>query len=535
MLLENCEVAVDPIILIQSLKNPALYNHPVTHIKVIETHISWVILTGQYAYKIKKPVNFDFLDFTTLEKRRFYCEEEVRLNKRLAPDVYLDVVKITGSAAAPHFSESEDDPAIEYAVKMREFSQHALLSELAMRDQLTPALITEIADIVAHFHHQATICPHDKPYASPEEVFAPVQQNFDQMYPLLQEKNDIHQLEKLEAWAQQQYQKLYTIFQNRKKAGKVREAHGDLHLGNIVLIDKKPIIFDCIEFNKEFLWIDVMADIGFLMMDLEHKHRPDLAYLLINRYLQRTADYAGLQVLRFYQAYRAIVRAKVTLFHLQSPGLTASEQQTLKEHYQGCIELADRYRQTPKPWMIITHGVSCSGKSSLSRYLSQQAQAIHITSDVERKRLFGLSAEAKTLLQQANVYSAETTARTYQRLFELTELIVKAGYPIIVDATFLKKSQRDVFHEFAKTLQIPFVILQTSAPAEKLRHWIADRQKDDQEYSEAVLEILERQLKTIEPITETELQHTMTFKTAEEAAFKDVDWLIPKLYKFVEL
>ena len=520
--------------LIKKLQKPELYDHSVEKFKVIETHISWVILTGTYAYKIKKPVDFGFLDYTTLDKRRKYSEDEVQLNNRLASDIYLQVVPIFGSAENPSFQPI--GKLIEYAIKMRQFPQNDMFTALAERGELTEKLISEVADEIARFHQKALICPMDEPYGTTELVMKPVQQNFDQMYPLIKEKSDKYKLEKLEAWAQQQSSKLKLIFEQRKNGNFIRECHGDLHLDNIVLFNNKPVIFDCIEFNEEFRWLDVMADFGFLVMDLEHKHRLDFAFALLNRYLMRTYDYHGLKILRFYMAYRAIVRAKVTLMSLTYDNLSQETYTTRYEYYQSCLELADHYRQPIKPWILITHGVSCSGKSSLSRFLANECQAIHINSDVERKRSHHFPAEAKTKSGfYQDIYSHEATERTYQGLLDTATLIIDAGYPVIVDATFLKQAQRNEFKELAKKLQIPFVILRTKAPAGKLREWLLQRQRDDKEHSEAAMEVLNYQLKTAEWLNEDELNYTVTFNTAEEAAFKDVDWLIPKLYQYIEL
>ena len=255
--------------LIAALQNPALYPHPVEQVRVIETHISWVLLTGQYAYKIKKPVNFGFLDFTDLAARKHFCEEELRLNQRLTEGLYLEVLPITGSEAAPQLGG--EGPAIEYALKCREFPQNALLSEVQTRGELSSEHIDALAKQIAGFHLRTPQVPQDNPLGSAEAVMAPVRQNFEQIRPLLSDKADLLQLDALEAWAESSYDRLEALLQARKANGFIRECHGDIHLGNAALIDGQVVLFDCIEFNEPFRFTDVCADYAFLAMDLEDR------------------------------------------------------------------------------------------------------------------------------------------------------------------------------------------------------------------------------------------------------------------------
>lgn len=300
--------------LIAALQNPALYPHPVEAFQVIETHISWVVLTGPYAYKLKKPMNFGFLDFTDLEKRGHFCNEELRLNQRLTEDLYLEVLPITGSAEAPQLGG--DGPVIEYALKMRQFPQSQLLSTLQANGELTSAHIDEMAKQIAHFHLTAPKVPQEHPAGTPDEVMAPVRQNFDQIRPFLSDKSNLAQLDALQAWAESSFERLKPLFSQRKKDGFTRECHGDIHLGNATLINGHVVIFDCIEFNEPFRFTDVYADTGFLAMDLEDRGLKSLARRFISQYLELTGDYQGLEVLNFYKAYRALVRAKIALFSI---------------------------------------------------------------------------------------------------------------------------------------------------------------------------------------------------------------------------
>jgi len=297
--------------LFAALLDPACYPHPVAGVRVLETHISWVLLTGEYAYKIKKPVGLGFLDFSSLELRRHYCEEELRLNRRLAPELYLDVVEIRGTPGAPRIGG--EGPLLEYAVRMREFPQAALASRALASGAFGAAEVDALAALVARFHEGALRAPESERFGSPDVVLADALQNFEQLLPLVKSAPDDRALRELRLWTKREFAARGEALAARRKQGFVRECHGDLHLRNIVLLDGRPVPFDCIEFNAELRWIDVMSEVAFLAMDLEDRGRRDLAWRFLGRYLEATGDYAGLAVLPFYLVYRALVRAKVHL------------------------------------------------------------------------------------------------------------------------------------------------------------------------------------------------------------------------------
>lgn len=300
--------------LIAALQNSAVFPHPTEGVRVIETHISWVILTGTYAYKIKKPVDFGFLNFTNLASRKHFCEEELRLNQRMAPDLYLEVLPISGSPDAPEI-DGTGEP-FEYALKMREFPQTQLLAELQARGELTDAHIDALAEQIAHFHQSTPQVPAGHTLSSADAIVAPMRQNFEQIRPLLSEAADLRQLDALEDWTETSIQRLRPLLEQRCQQGFVRECHGDLHLGNATLIDGNVVLFDCIEFNEPFRLIDIASDAAFLAMDLEDRDLKCQARRFLNGWLEHTGDYAALALLNLYKAYRALVRAKVSLFRL---------------------------------------------------------------------------------------------------------------------------------------------------------------------------------------------------------------------------
>jgi len=495
--------------LIEALQNPALYDHPVHGIRVLETHISWVLLTGDYAYKIKKRVDLGFLDYSTLERRRRCCEEELRLNRRLAPTLYLAVLPITGEAAHPAWDGT--GPVIEYALKMREFPQAAQLDRVLRRGELTSGHISQLARLVAAFHDAATVAGRESPYGVAEQVWQPALQNFQQIRPYLDAARDREILDALQHWSEVEFHRLTPVWSARKSDGCIRECHGDMHLGNMALVDGELLIFDCIEFSEALRWIDVMSESAFVVMDLDDRGRPDLAQRFLNDYLQHGGDYGGLQVLRFYQVYRALVRAKVACIRLAQPGLPNVERAETHARARRYLALAQRYtRPVPTP-LIITHGLSGSGKTTLSDVLVESGGAIRVRSDVERKRLFGLAPEARSdSALAAGLYSKEADDRTYGCLANRARVIIASGFPVVVDAAFLQRAQRDLFRTLAAELNVPFVIFHCYAPASLLRQRIQRRAAARSDASEADLAVLEYQLRVEEPLAPDEADRIFT-------------------------
>ena len=476
---------------------------------LIETHISYVLLTGQFAYKIKKAVELGFLNFSTLAARRFYCEEELRLNRRLAPKLYLDVVGITGSVEAPFLGGT--GPVIEYAVKMREFPQQALASRALARGELSAAQIDGLAAKVAAFHHTACVASIGGFFGAPENVLRTALQNFTQIRLLLDTDAEVADLDALAAWTERQHAACAAAMVRRRGEGFVRECHGDLHLGNIALVDGELTIFDCIEFNEEMRWIDVMSEVAFAAMDLRDRGRPDFAHRFLNAYLEITGDYDGLSVLRFYLVYRAMVRAKISRLRAEQLGPGDAKAAVLAE-YGGYLNIASHYAQPPRPAIVITHGLAGSGKTTLSQALLEMIGAVRIRTDVERKRVHGLPAAARDRTGiDAGLYAPEATRQTYLRALQLARAATAAGCRVIVDATFLKRWQRRLFRDLAAELGIPFIVVTFVAEDATLRERISRRLHDAREASDADLAVLEHQVQTQEPLAPDELLDTVVY------------------------
>ncbi|HEB98810.1 MAG TPA: aminoglycoside phosphotransferase [Thiotrichales bacterium] len=502
--------------LVEHLQSPTAYPHPVADIQVIETHISYILLTGDYAYKLKKPVDLGFLDFSTLEKRHHFCEEELRLNRRLAPELYLDVVGIHGDPEAPVIGG--EGPLLEYAVKMRQFPAEARMDRVTERGELTPQQIDQIARSIAEFHQRVAKTPLDNGFGSADMIRHQVFQNFDQIHARVQETPVEEQCARLRTWTECTFAAHEEEFEQRRREGWVRECHGDLHLANMALLDGKVTFFDCLEFSPELRWIDTISEIAFLYMDLDYRQQTGFARRFLNQYLIWSNDYMGLSLLRFYLVYRAMVRAKVNAIameqHRGEPRLAADYETTLK-HY---LALAERYTEEhDSPPIVMLHGCAGVGKSWLAERLVEALGAVQIRSDIERKRLLGLPPDATTRTRGFGVgpYAPDSTTRTYQRLQALAYSIVDAGLPAIVDATFLKKEYRTPFLWLARTARLPVVILSLHARPETMRERIRKRAAEGGDPSEATLEILERQLELVEPITDSEMPFTIEVDTEQ--------------------
>lgn len=482
--------------LVAALRESACHPHPANEVQVVETHISHVLLAGDYAYKIKKPLDLGFLDFATLDKRRFYCAEELRLNQRLAPDLYLGVVPIGGSVDAPHIGV---EPALEYAVKMRRFAQAALFDQLLARGELGPGHIDELAVLIADFHARLPAATPDSLFGTPENILAPARQNIDQLRPLLTRTEQRARLEAVSIATESAYADLKPMLAARRRAGWVRECHGDLHLGNIALVDGRITVFDCIEFNPNLRWIDVMSEVAFLVMDLVVRNQTPLAFRFLDAYLARSGDYEGVGVLRFYLAYRAMVRAKVSGIRAHQPGAKRAEKVRALRDCLRYLKLAEVFFRPALPALIVNHGLSGSGKTTFSQSALETLGAVRIRSDVERKRLHDLPATARTGSGvETGLYSRNTTRSVYDRLAELADKVVTAGFPVIVDATFIARWQRAQFRALAQALDVPFIIVDYRANVATLRQRVQARAHLGTDASEANLAVLERQLETRE-------------------------------------
>ncbi len=441
-----------------------------------------MILAGAHAYKIKKPVDLGFLDYGTFERRRFFCLQQLRLDRRLAAPLYLGLATIRDDPEGIRIDGR--GPILEYAVHMRRFPAEAQWDRLLAAGRLLPHHLRALAERLAAFHEAAPAAGPDSPYGTPEAVFRPMAENFPPLADF-----DPAAVARLRRWSVARHEALRPLLAARHAEGCIRECHGDLHLGNIVLWDGRPMPFDGIEFSPALRWIDTMSELAFLTMDLEDRGRRDLAFCALNAYLHRRDDYAGLALLPFYQVYRALVRAKVNRIRAgQSEGAVRRAAKAACADY---LALAEAYTRPASPRLILVCGPSGAGKSWLAARLAMGG-AIWLRSDVERKRLFGLPPEARG---EARLYRAKATAATYRRLAALAETVLAAGFSAIVDATFLDPARRAPFLALARRRRVPLHLLELQAPRAVLERRVEARAARGDDPSDADRAVLERQLR----------------------------------------
>jgi aminoglycoside phosphotransferase family enzyme/predicted kinase len=498
--------------LLEALLNPTCYPHPVGQVEQLETPMSDVFLTGKYAYKIKKPLGLQFPDFSTLEKRRRFCEEELRLNRRLASELYLGVVPITGELAHPRVG-GEGVP-IEYAIQMRQFDQAGLLDRVVPRGDLSSAQVDEIGEIIAAFHLALPPASPDSPYGYAETIMQRARENLDPLLLLTRSEAERNALEWLRQWTLAQHARHRPLFEERRRDGFVRECHGDLHLGNMVLTDARIRIFDCIEFNAHLRWIDVINEAAFLAMDLIFHQRSDLAHRFLDRYLQVTGDYSGVRLLRYYMVHTSLMRARVAAMRAAHAGLDQQAADVLRERCRTQVMLARELAESARPVLAILHGFSGSGKTAVSQIVLQTIGAIRLRSHVEHKRLHSMTrvARSQSGVGQSN-HPDQAGSLTYNRLAQLAGDVLDGGFPVLVDAAFLQRSHREQLRGLAQAKGVPFAILHTAASEATLRHRLAQRAMKAVDPAEASGVVLDRQLANAEPLTEAEKDLSHRFDT----------------------
>ncbi len=487
--------------LIRGLMRPEAYDHPVSGFQLLETHISWIILTGQFAYKLKKPVNLGFVDFTTLELRRHFCEEEIRLNSRFAPELYLGVRPIYGTTSEPSFQGS--GAPLEFAVQLRQFDQAQLLPAVLQRGALRSDHIDRLAVTLAEFHDRAAVAEKESPWGTPEAVRVPFDANFQSL-----ESTDLanRRIAALKLWSDAEFERRKDWFQQRHDTGRIRECHGDLHLGNLVLLDDEIRLFDGLEFNPGLRWIDVISEIAFLVMDFEERGRPDFAFQVLNCWLEHSGDYEGLTGWRWYLIYRALVRAKVAALRLQQSDIASDERLAKQDELTKYVELADRTLRNRLTPLIVMHGFSGSGKSHVAQFLCQRFGAIQLRSDVERKRMFGKWGAPAETTRTGDLYAPEVTRKLYEQVLAgLSPGILAAGFPVVIDAACLRRGQRALFHDLATKLRVPFLIVDVQARVETLERRLLQRNQEGCDPSDADHAVLDRQLADHEPLSSEEL------------------------------
>lgn len=491
---------------IEDLLAASTFPHPVGELRMVETHISWVILTGSFAYKIKKPVQLDFIDTSTLERRHHYCNEELRLNRRLAPELYLEVVPITRKNTGLRIDG--DGPAIEYAVRLKQFEPGAELPALLERGEVSLQEILQLGETLACFHMQG---PEFSGPDATQHMYDTVLGNLEQLLEYTERHQDLPELRQLWDWTRHEIGTHEADFEERVRDGRIRDCHGDLHAANVVRFDGRLVPFDCIDFDPQLRQIDVMNDIAFLIMDLHSHHREDLAAALLSRYLEITGDYDGVRLLPFYAVYRALVRAKVDAIAAEhSPHLLDQYTKRMLRRVRTAVELTQR----PQPMLLLMHGLSGSGKSWLSEQLVAPLRALRIRSDLERKRLLGASSAA-TDFKQGN-YAPEMSHRVYARLMDCAESCLQAGFSVIVDAAFLEAADRELFTSMARRMDVSCTFISCHADPTTLLDRVATRAQRADDASEADESVVRSQLRDFVPLDTQRQQPVIYVDTRDE-------------------
>jgi hypothetical protein len=495
--------------LIEQMQGSDFYPHAIKQpIELVQTHVSYVFLTGDFAYKLKKEVDFGFLDYSTLEKRKHFLEEEIRMNGAIAPELYLEIVPIT--QAGNKFVLAGEGEAVEYALKMVQFPQENLFINLFEANKLSIEQMEELGKIVAQFHKSAATNDYISSFGRVAKVREAFDENYQQTQQYVGKVQTQQQLEETQAYTDNFFATRQTLFQTRINNNKIKECHGDLHLKNICLWQKKIQLFDRIEFNEPFRFVDVMYDVAFTVMDLEARGRKDFGNAFLNTYLEQTGDWEGLQLLPLYLSRQAYVRAKVTSFLLNDSAVPETVKQEATKTATDYYKQAWEYTQQTKGKLILMSGLSGSGKTTVAKKIARKTNAIHIRSDAVRKHLANISLDEKG---SNEIYTCEMNEKTYDRLLELGILLAKEGFKVILDAKYDRISVREKVIEAAKSNNIPLQIVNCTAPIEILRDRLNNRSGD---ISDATVDLLASQQTTAEQFTQEEKSYVTEIDTSKE-------------------
>jgi aminoglycoside phosphotransferase family enzyme/predicted kinase len=486
-------------------------------VRCIETHISWVFLTGPYAYKVKKPLRLSFIDYSTAARRAELCHEELRLNRRHAAGLYVDVVPISGTPQQPTVGNLGGVP-FEHAVRMVQFDPAQELSHLVEARDVREEEIAALAADVARMHAAAERAAPSSGFGAAATVARVVHDNFEEIRRALPSPADLATLTALQRRIERAlFPLIAPRIEARRLAGFVREGHGDLHCGNVVRWNGRLVAFDGLEFDPALRYVDVANDLAFLTMDLGEHGRGDLRRAALQAWTQASGDFEAVALLPYFEAYRALVRAKVAALRgLQARRAVADEARMRTHEY---LEWAARQAHRAPPTLVLMCGLSGSGKTWLAERIAPALNALHVRSDVERKRLAGLAPlQSSGSAADAGLYTLDYNERTYARLREAAAACLEGGESVVVDAASLRLGERVAFAELARRQNARYRIVHSTAPLDVLKRRVAERSAQGRDASEATPDLLDRQPSYWEPLQDAERAFVIEVTTGDEAS-----------------
>jgi len=490
----------------KALLSPTAYPEPPGNIELVQTQMSFLFLTNEYVYKVKKEVNLGYLDYTTLENRRLFCHKEVKLNRRLSPEVYLGVVPVSHDDG--QIVVEGKGKAIEYAVKMRRLPQESMMDVLLQQNGVSPEMVARVAEKLMDFHSRAQTNPTVSKFGSLQVIRENTRENFSQTEKYVGKTISPEKYACAKRYTSEFIRDKAELFRLRVDEGRIRDCHGDLHAAHICFTNGISI-YDCIEFNDRFRYGDVASEVAFLAMDLDHFGRADLSRHFVSAYVEASRDQRLLEVLKFYKSYRAYVRGKVNSFKLDDAGIGMDEKEQTAKEAKDYFDLSWFYTRA-KPLVVITCGLVGTGKSTLARALARKLGLVLIVSDVTRKQLAGIPLTEHRFEEfGTGIYSPEFTRKTYDEMFARAKDILGTGDSVILDASFGKAERRLKAKELAETIGADFLIIECTLNEETLRRRLASRQ-ERRSISDARQALVEPQKDVFEPVAEVpDHQHVM--------------------------
>ncbi len=499
--------------LLKAMQDPGFYPEQPPHVEIMETHVSTLFLTDRYVYKVKKPVHFGFLDFTELSSRKFFCEKELVLNQRLSSDVYLAVIPI--SQTDHGFAFGEQGTIVEYAVKMRRLPEQRMMLPLLQKGDIKEESIRRIALLLIGFHSRAHTDPEISIYGTPERISKNTEENFTQTRPFVGTSLSQEQYDRISGYTRNFIEWHKPLLRKRIDDKKIRDCHGDIRMEHICIEDE-IVIFDCVEFNRRFRYSDVAADLAFLAMDLDFHKAHTLSRHLVRTYVDYTHDLDLLKLIRFYKCYRAYVRGKVDSFKGSDKNLAGKEREQALSQVWGYFALAESYAGE-RPFLVITSGLTGTGKSSVAEDLAHDLNASLFQSDRIRKEITGVPLEEHRFEPfSKGIYSEEISRKTYQTLLLSGEEELKKGRSVILDASFLRSEERKQAQGLAEKMGVPFFVVEVTCPEQEVRRRLALRLQKGGVPSDGRWEIYLAQKQIADPVTEVPTDRHLLIDTSQK-------------------